>query len=907
MPLVPYEIIQVIEERLTNFYEVINKEQQKRIVELETENKELKEQLKTQPSATGSTGISEEELIKKLTKIFGEKNFQDGQFVGTISSALTNLPDQVKEVIYKLDDPEQGGLTINDLVKAKQILKDLKPTHVFTGQVGEPHPQTGYGIWTTDILNEFLNASDLKISVLNPDGTPTLDKKRQPIFTPFQVQGKEVEDLDEPNSKYGLDSTGQPLSWLQAQGAFQLPTDITDKDNALDMSQRGTYLLPYFHEKNNYNPNNPSFCNFVETNGKKEIPMHPKGHPEAGAPVDLSGLSATAAGIGKTTKDVNHLVQGGQRNVILICPNGALCTSGSQHHSSWLQTWGCVICQDRDTSSRPKKVFNPITKNMADDIIFKSHGAYPVTLNDLCHWKDENGQLHEKKGLSVLEEPILLAYLVRELWNTEKFKDKDGKMRTGRQMAEARIKLMKEPDKTNYAEWVKIAVSKFIPKDTIIIFDEAHFTTAEYQTMIKETIFLTKKLGFNVRKMSATFKGIPFSTTSTYPRANLYMSSLQPKFTWQDKEYDLNEILRWDKFWIFLPNVENGLNEAQKAIVEKYDLSLVPFNQPFEKSCESISFGMPPSTAMIVDGSKEMGFTPDVGLLITTNILQTSNLQPDWQYSTPINSWNPLASFVQRIARTGRFRPARGEDGKQLDCAVAITISKEMEEFVIKPDVAVNVIRGSLGGHEDAIKKLQGIDDINHLRGSIALANEENGKWGLYPAELVVGATAGAANYPKWGATKPSFRVDPTLLAKHLGTWQVPKLDPDMVRDIMDTMIANYIKQSKPADDEIGQNNFPYEVNVLMKSSLIEDYGLKAERVKQVLNGIIQQRLDEIEIIQKKDDKKIFKQEEAELFKEATALYKLALGTVARKNITVGKEKTKDGKEFWAMKINYKG
>jgi hypothetical protein len=126
----------------------------------------------------------------------------------------------------------------------------------------------------------------------------------------------------------------------------------------------------------------------------------------------------------------------------------------------------------------------------------------------------------------------------------------------------------------------------------------------------------------------------------------------------------------------------------------------------------------------------------------------------------------------------------------------------------------------------------------------------------------------------------------------------VPKLDPDMARDIMDTMIASYIKQPKSADKETGVNNFPYEVNMLMKSSLIEDYGLKAERVKQVLNGIIQQRLDEIEISQQENDKKMFKQEEAELFKEATALYKLALGTVARKNITVGKEKTKDGKEF---------
>jgi hypothetical protein len=83
---------------------------------------------------------------------------------------------------------------------------------------------------------------------------------------------------------------------------------------------------------------------------------------------------------------------------------------------------------------------------------------------------------------------------------------------------------------------------------------------------------------------------------------------------------------------------------------------------------------------------------------------------------------------VQRIARTGRFRTAKGANGKELDCAVAITTSKEMEEFVIKPDVAVNVIKGALGGHEDAIKKLNGIDDVNHLRASIALANPENGK-----------------------------------------------------------------------------------------------------------------------------------------------------------------------------------
>jgi hypothetical protein len=73
--------------------------------------------------------------------------------------------------------------------------------------------------------------------------------------------------------------------------------------------------------------------------------------------------------------------------------------------------------------------------------------------------------------------------------------------------------------------------------------------------------------------------------------------------------------------------VEKGLNEKQIDVLKKYDLSHVIFNQPFEKFCESISFGMPPSTAMCVDGSKEMGFTPDIGVVITTNIMETSNLQ----------------------------------------------------------------------------------------------------------------------------------------------------------------------------------------------------------------------------------------------------------------------------------------
>jgi hypothetical protein len=51
-----------------------------------------------------------------------------------------------------------------------------------------------------------------------------------------------------------------------------------------------------------------------------------------------------------------------------------------------------------------------------------------------------------------------------------------------------------------------------------------------------------------------------------------------------------------------------------------------------------------------------------------------------------------------------------------------------MEEFVIKPDLSGSIIEAALSGSDAAIKRIQGIDDINHLRGSIALTNEENKK-----------------------------------------------------------------------------------------------------------------------------------------------------------------------------------
>lgn len=78
-----------------------------------------------------------------------------------------------------------------------------------------------------------------------------------------------------------------------------------------------------------------------------------------------------------------------------------------------------------------------------------------------------------------------------------------------------------------------------------------------------------------------------------------------------------------------------------------------------------------------------------------------------------------MASFAQQIGRAARIKNG-----------MAITVSKELEEFVIKPEVSVYVIQAALSADSGALVKMKaaGFNDVNHLRGSIALATEENRK-----------------------------------------------------------------------------------------------------------------------------------------------------------------------------------
>jgi hypothetical protein len=147
-------------------------------------------------------------------------------------------------------------------------------------------------------------------------------------------------------------------------------------------------------------------------------------------------------------------------------------------------------------------------------------------------------------------------------------------------------------------------------------------------------------------------------------------------------------------------------------------------------------------------------------------------------------------------------------------------------------------------------------------------------------------------------------------MEKHDGVWKAPKLDTKVAKDIMDLMIGTYIKQRKTAEGQEGEedykgpNNFPYELNVEMKSSLIEEYGLDPEDVKKVLNGVIEERQKEIEKerIERGNpnpDPMLFKANEKDLFVEKVALLRLALESKVGENITVKEEEDKkDGKKF---------
>jgi hypothetical protein len=183
---------------------------------------------------------------------------------------------------------------------------------------------------TTKMLNEFI-ASDKDVQTLN-------------LFE----DGVGYEDLSTPNEKeYGVNEKGKVHSWLSKEGGYIIDKKTTDLENDLHISQKGTYLLEFFYKKskdaNNF-PFNPkdlnretSFCRigtrtFVIPGGRFSKDKT-KTVPAIGGDKGTAGHLAIGTGVGKTTKLVNCLVRGGERHIILVCPNVGLVESAFKHHT----------------------------------------------------------------------------------------------------------------------------------------------------------------------------------------------------------------------------------------------------------------------------------------------------------------------------------------------------------------------------------------------------------------------------------------------------------------------------------------------------------------------------------------------------------------------------------------------
>jgi hypothetical protein len=271
--------------------------------------------------------------------------------------------------------------------------------------------------------------------------------------------------------------------------------------------------------------------------------------------------------------------------------------------------------------------------------------------------------------------------LVRELCDTEKIDIKDN------EITQIKKKLI---DKEN----------------TAIIFDEAHCASAFYRELIRQTIFL----GYKVIKMSATFEGIPFSITSTYPISSKYMNFISEK---------MNPRLTAGRTLIFLKNT--SLSDRQKEILDKGKICYVILDKSCAAIAEEVVKCMPPGSLVIVGPDYEMGFSFDIDNVISTNEIEI----PD-SSGNLITQRLPLASFIQQRGRVGRKKSGTW-----------ITLSKEIKEIGVIEDINSMLVRACLSGDtRDLVKKgYTSLKDINFIRGIFSLPKN----FGLYPEEILKG------------------------------------------------------------------------------------------------------------------------------------------------------------------------
>ncbi|MCE8169430.1 MAG: hypothetical protein I3273_04900 [Candidatus Moeniiplasma glomeromycotorum] len=481
---------------------------------------------------------------------------------------------------------------------------------------------------------------------------------------------------------------------------------------------------------------------------------------------------------------------------------------------------------------------------------------------------------------------------------------------------------------------------KLIPKDdTIIVFDEAHFNDAGYQALQFEMI----KAGYNCLRMSATFPGAEFSTTSSFSMKRVSAGKLEQNMPghlmvyqnseqveqleqlrgvpvgsikWKDEngspipiEVNLDERLQTGNTWIFGKNLE--LSEEQVRALGS-NVSYMVYTPEFDENCEDISFGRPQGSADNVDGSKEMGYTPFIHTVICLGATETTNLQKFFTYSEPTLGFTQISSLMQQMGRVSR-----------ITYGLAITLTKECGEIDLSDNVSAAMVKANFDGNIKQIndKEYKQIYDIDILRGALSYPDPKT--FGKAPEEILMGLKitkdqqnkkeklsqlvwrqdndtdkAEALAKPWYAFMASDINPSEKLWNKYLGKSDKITMGEETAKNLLKEMISNFIVQNKKYPQGLDLKNQAKFIGSVFGEKL--DSNKKEEVIKEtrtVLNGLVESKINEL--ASKDYDETNKRSKNPNTIKKLAGLYKLTDA-----EIDYQKEKNSEGKLVWTLRIN---
>jgi len=136
----------------------------------------------------------------------------------------------------------------------------------------------------------------------------------------------------------------------------------------------------------------------------------------------------------------------------------------------------------------------------------------------------------------------------------------------------------------------------------LIIFDEADYEDSTYQTIIELAI----ALNYPVYQMSATFPGVPWSITSSFPIDRRIVNGFKAE-----------HIKETDKSAIFVQSL-NLCNELE-AYLKKRNICYVKFDPTLAPAAEGITRGLQQGSIFIMTAEYGRGVTMDVDNVIISD------------------------------------------------------------------------------------------------------------------------------------------------------------------------------------------------------------------------------------------------------------------------------------------------